>query len=94
MIDAEWEASLTEERGQYQAGIKLFAHNRQGLLMEVSKVFTEFKIDINSLNTHISKQGIATMELGFVVTGRDQLKRVVEKLHQIQSVIDIERTAG
>ena len=94
LIDAEWEASLTEERGQYQAGIKLFAHNRQGLLMEVSKVFTEFKIDINSLNTHISKQGIATMELGFVVTGRDQLKRVVEKLHQIQSVIDIERTAG
>lgn len=94
LIDAEWEASLTEERGQYQTGIKLFAHNRQGLLMEVSKVFTEFKIDINSLNTHISKQGIATMELGFVVTGRDQLKRVVEKLHQIQSVIDIERTAG
>ena len=94
LIDAEWEASLTEERGQYQAGIKLFAHNRQGLLMEVSKVFTEFKIDINSLNTHISKQGVATMELGFVVTGRDQLKRVVEKLHQIQSVIDIERTAG
>ena len=94
LIDAEWEASLTEERGQYQAGIKLFAHNRQGLLMEVSKVFTEFKIDINSLNTHISKQGIATMELGFVVTGREQLKRIVEKLHQIQSVIDIERTAG
>ncbi len=94
LIDAEWEASLTEERGQYQAGIKLFAHNRQGLLMEVSKVFTEFKIDINSLNTHISKQGVATMELGFVVTGREQLKRIVEKLHQIQSVIDIERTAG
>lgn len=94
LIDAEWEASLTEERGQYQAGIKLFAHNRQGLLMEVSKVFTEYKIDINSINTHISKQGIVTMELGFVVTGRDELKRVVEKLHQIQSVIDIERTAG
>ena len=94
LIDAEWEASLTEERGQYQTGIKIFAHNRQGLLMEVSKIFTEFKIDINAFNTHISKQGIATMELGFVVTGRDELKHITEKLHQIPSVIDIERTTG
>ena len=94
LIDAEWEASLTEEHGQYQTGIKIFAQNRQGLLMEISKIFTEFKIDINAFNTHISKQGIATMELGFVVTGRDELRRIVEKLRQIQSVIDIERTAG
>ncbi len=94
LIDAEWEASLTEERGQYQTGIKIYANNRQGLLMEISKIFTEFKIDINAFNTHISKQGIATMELGFVVTGRDELKRITEKLHQIPSVIDIERTTG
>jgi GTP pyrophosphokinase len=62
--------------------------------MEISKIFTEFKIDINSFNTHISKQGIATMELGFVVSGRDELAHIVEKLRQIVSVIDIERTTG
>lgn len=94
LIDAEWGASITEERGEYQAGIRIFANNRQGFLMEVSKIFTEFKIDINSINTHISKQGIATMELGFVVTGRDELKRVTEKLRQIPGVIDIERTSS
>lgn len=94
LIDAEWEASLTEERGQYQTGIKIYANNRQGLLMEISKIFTEFKIDINAFNTHISKQGVATMELGFVVTGRDELRHITEKLHQIPSVIDIERTTG
>ena len=94
LIDAEWEASLTEESGQYQTGIKIYANNRQGLLMEISKIFTEFKIDINAFNTHISKQGVATMELGFVVTGRDELRHITEKLRQIPSVIDIERTTG
>lgn len=94
LIDAEWEASLTEEHGQYLSGIKVFANNRQGLLMEVSKVFTESKIDINSINTHTSKQGIATMEISFTVSGREQLGHVVEKLRQISGVIDIERTAG
>ena len=94
LIDAEWEASLTQESGQYQTGIKIYANNRQGLLMEISKIFTEFKIDINAFNTHISKQGVATMELGFVVTGRDELRHITEKLRQIPSVIDIERTTG
>ncbi len=94
LIDAEWEASLAEERGQYLAGIKIYAQNRQGVLMEVSKVFTEFKININSINTHISKQNVATLEIGFVVSGRDELKHVTEKLRQIPSVIDIERTTG
>ena len=94
LIEAEWEASIMEERGHYLTGIKIFANNRQGLLMEISKIFTESKIDINSINTHISKQGVATLELSFIVGTRDELAHVVEKLRQIPSVIDIERTAG
>lgn len=94
LIDAEWEAGLANESGQYLSSIKIFANNRQGLLMEVSKVFTENKIDINSINTHNSKQGVASLDLSFVVSGRDELNHVVEKLRQIAGVIDIERTTG
>jgi len=94
LINAEWEASVVEERGQYTASIKIFANNRQGLLMEVSKVFTENKLDISSINTHTSKQDVASLELSFVVTGRDQLTHVIEKLRQIPGVLDIERTTG
>ncbi len=94
LIDAEWEASLTEDRGQYLSSIKVFASNRQGMLMEISKVFTESKIDINSINTHTSKQDVATLDISFVVSGRDELNHIVEKLHQIPGVIDIERTTG
>lgn len=94
LIDAEWEASITEGKGQYLSGIKIYANDRQGLLMEVSKVFTESKIDISSINTHANKQGVVTMDLGFIISSRDELNRVVEKLRQIVGVIDIERTTG
>ncbi len=94
LIDAEWEAGIAETSGQYLSSIKIFANNRQGLLMEVSKVFTESKIDISSINTHVSKQGVATLELSFVVGGREELNHIVEKLRQIESVIDIERAIG
>ena len=95
LIDAEWETNASDEAGgQYMSGIKMYANNRQGLLMEISKIFTENKIDINLMNTRVSKQGVATIELGFVVRGREELSRIVEKLRQIEGVIDIERTAG
>lgn len=95
LIDAEWEDESEEEGGGfYLAELKLFAHDRQGLLLDVSRVFTEAKIDVKSVNTRSSKKGTATMELGFVVKGREELRSIIEKLRQIESVIDIERTTG
>ena len=94
LIEAEWESSMTQEQGQYMSSIKIYANNRQGILMELSKIFMEAKIDINAMNTHVSKQGIATMELGFAVSSRDELAHIISKIRQIPSVIDIERTTG
>ena len=94
LIKAEWEDNDLEEGGQYLAELKIFADDRRGLLLDVSKVFTEEKIDVKSMNTRTSKKGTATMEMGFVVHGREELNRVIGKLRQIENVIDIERTTG
>ena len=95
LIDAEWEdTSETEGGGQYLAELKMYADDRQGLLMDVTKVFTEEKIDVKSVNIRTSKKGTATLDMGFIVQGREQLDVVIKKLRQIESVIDIERTTG
>ena len=95
LIDAEWEdTSDTEGGGQYLAELKMYADDRQGLLMDVTKVFTEEKMDVKSVNIRTSKKGTATLDMGFIVQGREQLEVVIKKLRQIESVIDIERTTG
>ncbi|MEF9945701.1 MAG: bifunctional (p)ppGpp synthetase/guanosine-3',5'-bis(diphosphate) 3'-pyrophosphohydrolase [Lachnospiraceae bacterium] len=95
LIVAEWEhAESAEASGQYLSEIKMYANDRQGLLMEISRTFTEAKIDVKSMNVRTSKQGTATIEMGFIVHGRDELARVNEKLRQLEGVIDIERTVG
>ena len=95
LIDAEWEETAAEENGgQYLAELKMFAHDRQGLLLEITKIFTEAKIDVKSMNIRTSKKGTASLDMGFIVHGRDELNRVIEKLRQIEGVMDIERTAG
>ena len=95
LIDVEWESEVAEEEGgQYLAEIKMYAYDRQGLLMEISKIFTEAKLDVKSLNVRTSKKGTATIEAGFIVHGREALAAVSKKLRQLDGIIDIERAAG
>ena len=95
LIDAEWQHD--EESGSsglYRAEIKIYGNNRTGLLVDITKVFTEREIDIDSIHSKTSKQGIATLDVSFSTKGREELTSVVERLRQIESIIDIERTTG
>jgi len=95
LIDAEWEPEGEAERNEkYLSEIIVYAHNRSGLLADISKTFTEKNIDIRSVNTRISKQGVATLDIAFEIGSREELKAIVDKIKMIESVIDIERTAG
>ena len=92
VIDAEWQPE--EAQGKYEAVIQIFANDRKGLLVDVSKALTERNISIQSINSRTNKQGIATLLLTFEVESREELNRVIDKLQGIESVIDIERTTG
>lgn len=95
LIDAEWqdqEGEATKER--YSSEIKIFANNRIGMFVDISKVFTERQIDITSMNSRTNKQGKATITMTFDIHGVEELGKLVDKLRQIEGVIDIERTAG
>ncbi len=93
LIDAEW---MPEEGtpGKYPAEIRIFANNRTGLLADISKIITENNISIISLNTRVNKQGMATLNISFEIEGTEALSRLVEKLRNVESVMDIERTRG
>ncbi|WP_455714271.1 RelA/SpoT family protein [Anaerosporobacter sp.] len=95
LIDAEW--SVTADKGLnelYTAEIKIYANNRNGVLLDVSKIFTENKIDVTSMTVRTSKQGTATINVAFEIHGVEQLKILVGKIRNIESVLDIERTTG
>ena len=90
LIPAEWETEVTEKSGgQYLAEIKMYANDQQGLLMEISRIFTEGNVDVKSMNVRTSKKGTATIEMGFIVHGREELERIVKKLQQLSGIIDL-----
>ncbi len=96
LIDAEWSVSADgkDAGGVYSAEIKIYANNRTGVLVDISKVLTENKIDVLSMNVRTSKQGKASISIGFEIKGKEQLNEIIAKIKNVESVLDIERTAG
>lgn len=95
LIDAEWNVSDGKDPNSvYSAEIKIYANNRSGVLVDISKLFTENKIDVTSMNVRTSKQGTATISIGFQINGVDQLNEIIAKIRNVESVLDIERTIG
>ena len=94
LIDAEWQADGDKLNEKYLADIRIYADDRPGLLGDVSRVFTERGITIITLNSHMGKNRVATMSMSFEISGRDELKSIVDKLRNIDGVIDIERSTG
>ncbi|MCR5719289.1 MAG: bifunctional (p)ppGpp synthetase/guanosine-3',5'-bis(diphosphate) 3'-pyrophosphohydrolase [Lachnospiraceae bacterium] len=92
VIEADWEAGSEEIKGRYMAEINIYASNRNGLLADVSRTLTEKNISILTCNTRINRQGMATMQLTFEISGRDELNSTIERLRNIESIIDIERS--
>ncbi|MBO5154491.1 MAG: bifunctional (p)ppGpp synthetase/guanosine-3',5'-bis(diphosphate) 3'-pyrophosphohydrolase [Eubacterium sp.] len=95
LIEAEWSGDGTDgEAGTYLAEINIYGNNRTGLLVDLTRTFTERGIDINSIHSKTSKQGVATVSISFETKGKEQVNGLIEKLRQVESVIDIERTTG
>ena len=94
LIEADWEPEDIKGGETFLTEINIYGNNRVGLLVDITKIFTEQKIDIHSINSRTSKQGIATVSLSFGVDSTESLRHLVDKIRQVESVIDVERTSG
>ncbi len=96
LIDAEWNVPKNEssQTNNYIVEINIYANNHKGVLLGISKVFTENDINIEHINTKNSKREVTTLSARFEVNGTEQLDFIIKKLRNIEDIIDIERTSG
>ena len=87
VIETEW-GGQTE--GIFAVDIVVDAHDRQGLLRDVSEVFTREKINVIAVNTQ-SKQGTAHMGFTAEIGNVQQLKRTLALIHEVPGVVGARR---
>ena len=93
IIEAEWQMSPEGKADElYDTELVIYAYDRIGVLLDITKVFTESGITIRNVNSRTSKQGIATITIGFAIRGVEALHTLTAKIRQVESVKDIQRT--
>ncbi|MBQ0059995.1 MAG: bifunctional (p)ppGpp synthetase/guanosine-3',5'-bis(diphosphate) 3'-pyrophosphohydrolase [Lachnospiraceae bacterium] len=95
LVEAEWSMPDGEvSKTLYDVELRIYASNRTGLVVDVSRILTERKIDILSMNVRTSKQGIVSMELAFSVHSMEELNTLIREIKKISNVLDVERKVG
>ncbi|MDR0736130.1 MAG: bifunctional (p)ppGpp synthetase/guanosine-3',5'-bis(diphosphate) 3'-pyrophosphohydrolase [Zoogloeaceae bacterium] len=88
VIETEWGGAQTEDL--FAADIIVDAHDRQGLLRDVSEIFAKGKINVTDVNTQ-SRQGKARMAFTVEVKNLAQLQRTLDLVHDIKGVVAARR---
>jgi len=87
VIETTWGGSTD---GVFAVDIVVDAHDRQGLLRDVSDVLAREKINVIAVNTQ-SRQGNAHMSFTAEVASVPQLERTLVLLHAVQGVVGARR---
>ncbi|NJR12970.1 bifunctional (p)ppGpp synthetase/guanosine-3',5'-bis(diphosphate) 3'-pyrophosphohydrolase [bacterium] len=88
-IDVSWGSAAPVQR--YEVPLEITAHDREGLLRDVTTVLAEDKINITDV-TVTRRQQIATLRLKIEIRSSEQLARVLNRVGSVGSVVDVQRT--
>ncbi len=89
LIDVEWN---TRTKVSYNADVELRAHDRKGLLAEITSIVDDSKININSFHSRTSKDRMAIINFVLEITDIEQLNKLIRNFRKIEGVIDVFRS--
>ena len=87
VIECDWGGQTT---GVFATDIVVDAHDRQGLLRDISEIFTRERLNVIGVNTQ-SKQGKAHMGFTVEVSNLQQLQRTLTLIHDVEGVVGVRR---
>jgi GTP pyrophosphokinase len=91
VIDAQWgEVAGRDPDARFAADIHVEAHDRQGLLRDISEVLSREKINVTAVSTQ-SKAGMARMNFTVEIVGVGQIQKVLGLIRDVDGVVETRR---
>ena len=89
VVLTEWGDRLTS-KSLFPVDIALMALDRQGLLRDISEVFSRLKINVTGVKTQ-SRKGIASMQFTIEIASTDGLQHALTALLEVKGVTEARR---
>lgn len=90
-IEVEWDDS---NKSSYEARVKVIGNDRKGLLSNITTSINQEDFIINGLNARKDKTGVATIELLVEISNKKHLRSLIDRLKNIDGVIDVQRVTS
>ena len=99
ICEVTWPATETgdaDDKRLYNAELRIFANNshKSAALVAVVQVLSENNCNLLATSTRQGKNDISTILVSFEVHGTSQLNTVMNRIRQIEYVVDVERASG
>ena len=90
IIKTAWGASSQAEKALFAVEIFVLAIDRQGLLRDISEVYSKLKINVIGVNT-LSSKGMATMSFSVEVHQTADIQLALNALSEVRGVTEVAR---
>jgi len=87
-------AWLEENLPAYKTALELAAKDRDGLALDVTMALSTAKVKVSALSARSTADGNALINVVLEVRDREELNSVINRLHQIQGVYEVQRNSG
>ncbi len=87
VLGAQWGSNKST---CFAVDIEVLAHDRQGLLRDISDLFARERINVTRVNS-LSRHNQADMQFSIEITDLEQLSRLLALLHQVPNVVSAKR---
>lgn len=79
----------------YPVDIHVVAHDRQGLLSDITSILTQAKINVTGVNTYTNKDNnLANLALTLEIKDNSILKDILSRIQHLPNVLSAKRTQG
>ncbi len=83
-----------ENRSSYVATLLAVAEDRPGMMMHITTVLADLKLNCVSINARSQKDKTSVMTFGIEISDTEDLKRAMNKISQIPGVMTVDRTTN
>ena len=90
IIKTAWSASSQAEKALFAVEIFVLAIDRQGLLRDISEVYSKLKINVIGVNT-LSTKGMATMSFSVEVHQVTDIQTALHAISEVRGVTEVAR---
>ena len=89
IIPVEWEKDSRDKI--FKVEVTIDAMDRVGLLLDITKVFSDCNINVSSFSTSTLQAGLYNLLVGFEVTELKMIDYVIDSLSKVEGVFEVSR---